>query len=196
MPLVRRAVVVSAAAAVVVAVTGCTGSSSPTPTGTSTWPGGPTTTTSTPSTTTSSPTTTATSDLATRFPKTKAGAEGFVKEYFAKLSAAYQSGKVGDLALYSSPECSRCRDWLAEFTRNEKAGNHSIGPFVTVRDVQIVSLNGDTAVAVTQLSVPEARVVNSKGIVVHIRKNEGNVQLNARLLFTEAWRVVGTEVPQ
>ena len=32
-----------------------------------------------PSTTTSPSTTTATSDLATRFPKTKAGAEGFVK---------------------------------------------------------------------------------------------------------------------
>ncbi len=50
--------------------------------------------------------------------------------------------------------------------------------------------------AVTQLSVPEAKVVNSKGVVVHTRKNEGNVQLNAKLLFTKAWQVVATEVPQ
>jgi hypothetical protein len=196
MPNVRRAVVVSAAAAVVVAVAGCTGSSSPAPTGTSTWPGGSTTTTSTPSTTTSSSTTTAALDLATRFPRTKAGAEGFVKEYFAKLNAAYQEGKVGDLSLYASPDCLRCRDWLAEFTQNERSAYHSLNTFVTVRDVQVVGISGNTAVAVTQLSVPEAKVVNSKGVVVHTRKNEGNVQLNAKLLFTKAWQVVATEVPQ
>ena len=194
MPLVRRAVVVSAAAAVVVAVTGCTGSSSPTPTGTSTWPGGPTTTTSTPSSTTSSPTTTATSDLATRFPNTKAGAEGFAKEYVKVLNEAYAAGSIGNLAEYATAECSRCDGWLKYFGEMQTKHQHGVGTFIVMRDIVTVMSGTRGAAAVAQITVPETKVVDNLGRTVHVRKSEGNVTATFFLKFGTQWRVVGSRV--
>ena len=194
MPLVRRAVVVSAAVAVVVAVTGCTGSSSPTPTGTSTWPGGPTTTTSTPSSTTSSPTTTATSDLATRFPNTKAGAEGFAKEYLVVLNSVHDTGVVGNLAEYSTPECSRCDGWLKYFQEVEAKHQHGVGTFIAVRDMVTVLSSPGKAAAVAQITVPEAKIVDQLGRTVFLRKAEGNLTATFFLTYGTHWRVTGSKV--
>lgn len=135
-------------------------------------------------------------ELAAKFPQTAAGAEAFVRAYFAALNVAYQTGKVGQLALYSTPGCSRCRDWLAEFAKNEASGLHSLTPFVSLRSADVASLRGSVATVVTRLVVPQAKVVNAKGAVVHTRDAEGNVTLVAKLIFDGSWRVVATEVPQ
>ena len=130
-------------------------------------------------------------DMARRYPSTTSGAEAFVRAYFAALNAAYQTGKVGDLALYSTPGCSRCRDWLAEFAKNEASGLHSQAPFVSLRSAEVASLRGSVAIVVTHLVVPQA-----KGAVVHTRNAEGNVTFLAKLIFDGSWRGVATEVPQ
>mgnify|MGYP001235177374 CR=1 FL=1 len=135
-------------------------------------------------------------DMARRYPSTTSGAEAFVRAYFAALNAAYQTGKVGDLALYSTPGCSRCRDWLAEFAKNEASGLHSQAPFVSLRSAEVASLRGSVAIVVTHLVVPQAKVVNARGAVVHTRNAEGNVTFLAKLIFDGSWRVVATEVPQ
>ena len=72
--------------------------------------------------------------------------------------------KVGDLALYSTPGCSRCGDWLAEFgLGNEASGLHSQAPFVSLRSAEVASLRGSVAIVVTHLVVPQAKVVNASG---------------------------------
>ncbi len=166
-------------------------------------PGGGSTSASTTPTARPSPTPTSVSatdaaieDMARRYPSTTSGAEAFVRAYFAALNAAYQTGKVGDLALYSTPGCSRCRDWLAEFAKNEASGLHSQAPFVSLRSAEVASLRGSVAIVVTHLVVPQAKVVNAKGAVVHTRNAEGNVTFLAKLIFDGSWRVVATEVPQ
>lgn len=194
MPLVRRAVVVSAAAAVVVAVTGCTGSSSPTPTGTSTWPGGPTTTTSTPSTTTSSPTTTATSDLATRFPKTKAGAEGFVKYLFEILNASNRRPDPSMVEpLVDQKSCSDCEHWVSSLRLMAEQHERFLGDFVVSQDINAVDLTESTVVLITQVVTPAGKRVDAQGRVVHVRESLGPFRYDLRLEFRGHWVVTYAE---
>ena len=194
MPNVRRAVVVSAAAAVVVAVAGCTGSSSPAPTGTSTWPGGSTTTTSTPSTTTSSSTTTATSDLATRFPKTKAGAEGFVKYLFAVLNAAnLRPDPSGVEPLVDQRSCSDCEHWVSSLKLMVGQHERFVGDFVVAQDIKAVDLTESTVVLVTQVITPAGKRVDAQGRVVHVRESLGPFRYDLRLEFRGHWIVTYAE---
>ncbi len=190
MPNVRRAVVVSAAAAVVVAVAGCTGSSSPAPTGSSTWPGGSTTTTSTPSTTTSSSTTTATPDLATRFPKTKAGAEGFVRAYVDALTQAFRTANASLISEYVDADCSACDKWISDISTLKARNQHFVGDLVKLVEVNQISSSGNGVIVQALIDVPEAKFVDTGGRTTSLRTSEPRAPFYFRLLYADHWRVV------
>ncbi|MFN8083802.1 MAG: hypothetical protein U0Q14_06185 [Dermatophilaceae bacterium] len=179
-----------------VLLTACSGASAPTRDHSSTAavPTSSHATTRVASSVTTSPSTTTTSELGQRFPNTEAGAEAFAKEYLTVLNSVHDTGMVGSLAAYSTPECSRCDGWLKYFQDVQSKNHHGVGTFIVVREITTALSRPGIATAVARITVPEAKIVDQTGKTVFLRKAEGNVTATFFLRYDTQWRVVGSRV--
>ena len=194
----RRGLTHAVAAAFVVGsvlLAGCTGSTAP-PASTSTWPGTASSTSSPPTTpTTTTSTTTAASDLAVKFPKTKRGAEDFVRFLLAQVSKAYTTADPTLIQpLMDVKTCPDCARWVSATTNMKKLGRHFEGVFVELQSVHALTLKGDATGVITQVLVPAGKIVDSQGRLVDPRSASGPLRSDYFLQFRDHWVVTNAEV--
>ena len=140
---------------------------------------------SSPSTSTASST-----ELATRFPKTKAGAEGFVTAYLGALSQAFRSANPALIEEYVDPACTACTKWISDITTLRAKNEHLQGLLVVLVDVDEISSTATGSTVRVLIDVPRAVFVDIVGKATGTRTAEPRAPFYFQLDFTDHWRVV------
>ncbi|MBK9724482.1 MAG: hypothetical protein WAW82_06810 [Candidatus Lutibacillus vidarii] len=137
-----------------------------------------------------SPSTSSPSDLATRFPKTKVGAEGFVRAYLDALSQAFRSANPALIKEYVDVACTACNKWIGDITELRAKNEHLEGPLVVLVDVDEISSTASGSIVQVLIDVPRAVFVDKVGKTTGTRTAEPRAPFYFRLDFTDHWRVV------
>ena len=148
-----------------------------------------------PTPTSPSSSTAVTSDLAVRFPKTRQGAEDFVRFVMAQVSKAYATGDPSLIRpLVDVTTCPDCSRWISATAEMKQKSQHYEGVFVTMQSVHSLTVQGDAAGVITQVVAPAGKTVDSQGRTVHARSAEGPFRTDFFLQFREHWFVTNTEI--
>jgi hypothetical protein len=98
---------------------------------------------------------------------TKAGAEAFVRAYFAEVNRAWTTPASDGLATYAKPSCKSCAAVLSTANRLVAKKQHYAGNPVTLKSVMPEAELGTSRYQVSISAVQEKRdVLDTRGTVV------------------------------
>ncbi|MBK9724002.1 MAG: hypothetical protein WAW82_12595 [Candidatus Lutibacillus vidarii] len=130
-----------------------------------------------------------------KFPKTKRGAEDFVRFAMAQVSKAYATADPTLIQpLVDVKTCPDCSRWVRATTEMKQKSQHYEGVFVNMQSVHSLTVKGDAVGVITQVVAPAGKTVDSQGRTVHARSAEGPFRTDFFLQFREHWFVTNTEI--
>jgi hypothetical protein len=126
---------------------------------------------------------------------TKAGAEAFVRYYFAELNRAWSTPKAGLLAPLSLATCRTCHNYEDTARGGEQRGEHLDGSTTTVKSVAVAQWDsGQTVQLTTKRHQNGVKAIDSAGNVL---KSIAPRSLQDRMVLSwtrGGWRTQSIEV--
>ena len=128
-------------------------------------------------------------------PKTRQGAEDFVRFVMAQVSKAYATGDPSLIRpLVDVTTCPDCSRWISATAAMKQNSQHYEGEFVTMQSVHSLTVQGDAAGVITQVVAPAGKTVDSQGRTVHARSAEARSGRTSSSSSGEHWFVTNTEI--
>jgi Family of unknown function (DUF6318) len=168
---------------------GCSGDTKPDPSSSSTTGSSPATTTPAPTTaspTTASPTPDPNIPAAARA-HTPAGAEAFVRYFYAQLNIAWSKPQAGLISGLSAATCKTCANFEREAAKSVSKNERVIGQSIVLKTVDTSDATNPAKMTVLAIGFqPKTIVVDAQGKTVQTLQRE-----NVHTLVTVQWVAVG-----
>jgi predicted lipid-binding transport protein (Tim44 family) len=150
--------------------------------------GSPPTATATAPTTSASPTATADPNIpAAARAHTPAGAEAFVRYFYAQLNLAWSKPQAGLISGLSSPTCKTCSNFEEEAAKSVAKNERVVGQSIVLDTVGTSDASNPAKMTVLAIGYqPKTIVVDSSGKTVQTLQRE-----SVRTLVTVQWHDVG-----
>jgi hypothetical protein len=118
---------------------------------------------------------------------TPAGAEAFVRYFYAELNVAWSKPEAGLISRLSATTCKTCSNFEREAAKSVAKNERVIGPSIVLENVSTSDATNPAKMTVRAIGYqPKSVVVDAKGATVQTLQRE-----RVRTLLTVQWGAVG-----